>query len=66
MENRMIELETKCSYLEHMVQELNEVVTRQQGQIDSLEKTMQQLRDYMRTIEAPQSRPEQEAPPPHY
>ncbi len=66
MENRIIDLETKSAYQEHLIQELNEVVISQQNQIDALEKSLQHLRDYMRSYEGQQNAPEQEAPPPHY
>jgi len=66
METRMEALETKISYQEHLIQELNEVVISQQNQVDKLEKTLQELKNYLRHAEAGQSSPEQEAPPPHY
>jgi len=66
MEERMIDLETKSAYMEHMIQELNEVIISQQNQIDRLEKSMLHLKDFVRSQEGQGSEPEKEAPPPHY
>jgi SlyX protein len=66
VDERMEALETKISYQEHMIQELNEVVISQQNQVDKLEKSLQVLQDQLQHREAGQSPPEQEAPPPHY
>ena len=67
LENRIIELETRLSYQDHVIQELNEVVVHQQDQIDSLIRDSRRMRDHLK--EQNQSgiaRPEEEAPPPHY
>jgi len=67
MQNRLVELETKISYQEHTIAELNDVVTRQQRQIDQLERAMQQLRQHLKqNSSAELARPEEEIPPPHY
>ena len=44
-EERLIELETKLAFQETMVEELNEVVTRQQQQLDILQAAIEQLND---------------------
>ena len=67
MENRIIELETKISYQEHIIQELNDVVTHQQKQIDRLEADMNRVREHLKGGSSSQfARPEEEVPPPHY
>jgi len=67
MENRIIELETKISYQEHLLQELNEVITSQQRQIDSLEKEVRRIREYLKQVHTSDiARPEEDIPPPHY
>ena len=67
MENRIIELETKISYQEHLIQELNDVITHQQKQIDALEVQMKRVRDHLKETSSSQiARPEEEVPPPHY
>ena len=42
-ESRLIELETKLAYLEETLQVLNQVVARQQKQIDQLEARCREL-----------------------
>jgi len=67
LENRIIELETKVSYQEHIIEQLNEVVIRQQQQIDAVEKRVNQISGHMKALNPPDlARPEEEAPPPHY
>jgi len=67
VEHRIIELETKVSYQEHLLQELNEVITAQQAQVDGLEKELKRMRDYMRGHQGSGlARPDEEVPPPHY
>jgi len=67
VEYRVIELETKVSYQEHLLQELNDVITAQQTQVDGLEKELKRMRDYMRGQQGSGlARPDEEAPPPHY
>ena len=51
MENRVVELETKISYQEHLLQELNEVVITQQNQIDALEKSKIDVKEFSRKSE---------------
>ena len=70
MENdaRIVDLEMKLGFQEQLVDELNEVVTRQQGQIDQLEKMMHRLTDSLTDIQEATTgprRPEDEVPP-HY
>ena len=67
MENRLIELETRLSFQDHTLQELNAVVVRQQREIDTLTRELETLKAQLKTL-APDlvaSRAE-EAPPPHY
>jgi len=67
MENRFIELETRLSYQDHIIGELNEVVTRQQGQIDKLEASLQRIRQQLSQQQSSGlARPDEEVPPPHY
>lgn len=67
LENRIIELETKISYQEHLLQELNEVITLQQRQIDKLEKSMRRVLDHLKSTQSSGiARPEDDVPPPHY
>ena len=67
LEQHIVNLETKNAYLEHMVQELNEVITSQQAQIDSLEKQLKRISDYLKNNQgSPLARADEEVPPPHY
>jgi len=67
LENHIIELETKLSYQEHIIQELNDVITHQQKQIDTLELQMKRIQDHLKNSTQSQiARPEEEVPPPHY
>jgi len=67
LNERMIELETKSSYQEHLIQELNEVIISQQKQLDALEERMQRMSDYLKNNQGSQiARPDEEVPPPHY
>lgn len=64
---QVIELQTKIVYQEHLLQELNEVMIHQQGQIDRLEQQMQRMRDFLKNGQESQlARPDEEVPPPHY
>ena len=45
MEDRLEKLETRIAYQDQTVEALNEVVTRQQDQIDRLERALQALED---------------------
>ncbi len=67
MEERLIELETKISYQDHLIGELNDVVVTQQKQIDQLEKAMLRLSDHLKQASGSGlARPDEEVPPPHY
>ena len=67
MEERLIELETKISYQDHIIGELNDVVTRQQKQIDQLEKAINRMREHLKSgSDSGLARPDEESPPPHY
>jgi len=67
MENRLTELETRISYQDHTISELNEVVICQQQQIDALNALVKQLRaQFNQGSESGLARPDEEVPPPHY
>jgi len=64
---RMIALETKVSYQEHMIQELNDVLINQQKRIDVLEDQLNLIQAQLKAIPLSEiARPEDEPPPPHY
>lgn len=63
----MVEIETRLAFQEHTLQALNDVVTRQQHQIDALVREIQTLKDRLRAAApSPVGPIEDEKPPPHY
>ena len=66
-DNRITELETKIAYQEHTIQELNDVIYRQQLQIDKVEIMCQHLMDRIQALSesAGGDQPANERPP-HY
>ena len=68
MENRLIELEIKISLTEHLVDELNRTVYRQQQQIDLLQEQVRVLYGQLQknSAEAPEPRDLRDEIPPHY
>jgi len=49
-DKRITELETKVAYQEHTIQELNDVIYRQQQQIDEIEIKCQHLMDRIQSL----------------
>jgi len=66
LEEQLIELQTRFAYQEHLLQELNGVVTTQQRQIDRLVLELARIRDHLKQGGGEIARPHEEAPPPHY
>lgn len=67
-DNRITELETRVAYQEHTIQELNDVVYRQQLQIDKIEIMCKHLMDRIQSLAEAGSGGEQQTNerPPHY
>jgi uncharacterized coiled-coil protein SlyX len=61
-----IELETKFTFLEKSVAELNEVVYAQQKQIDLLELALKRLRSRLEETTGDTAPADPDQPPPHY
>lgn len=67
VDNRLTELEIKASYSEDLLDRLNEVVVRQQAQIDALQRALFELRaQALATPEQPGSGSLRDELPPHY
>lgn len=67
LETHVVELETRLAFQEHTLQALNDVVTRQQQQIEALVRETQALKDRLRAAAAsPVGLLGDEKPPPHY
>jgi len=63
----MFALETKISYQEHTLQELNEALISQQRRIDELENQLNLIREQLKQIPVSGiTCSEDEPPPPHY
>jgi len=67
MENRIIELETRISFQEGTLQELNDIVTNQQTLLHQLTDEIIKLKGQIQNITASNLADEtEETPPPHY
>lgn len=66
MDKRLMELEIKMTFQENLVEELNEVIIRQQAQIDRLDLELKTLVAQFRSVQQlpPETTPD--PPPPHY
>ena len=66
MQEELVELQTQVAYQEDTVSQLNDVVTRQQQEIDTLRREMEMLKQQLVALaDAPQGE-QVEVPPPHY
>lgn len=66
-ESRLTDLEIKASFTEDLLDALNEIVARQQAQIDRLTTEVSALRNQMPTADgAPAFRSLRDELPPHY
>lgn len=67
MENDIIDLQTKLSFQDSLLEELNQVVTDQQRQITRLELALETLKVQVNTMQtATQEQGQQHEIPPHY
>ena len=67
MNERLTELEVRVAFQDQTIQDLNEVVTRQQRELDRLAKELEAVKSRLSGL-APSMviPPEEEKPPPHY
>lgn len=66
MEDRITRLEEKSAFSDDLVEQLNQVIVRQQGQIDLLVREVTRLKRQAESSEAPGFRSLREELPPHY
>ena len=67
MENKIIDLQSKLAFQDETINELNEVITDQQNQLDQLREDIRLLNLRIVSVaEASNVSEEKEAPPPHY
>ena len=69
MEERLIELETKFSYQEGLLSDLNDIVAKQQRQLDNLITEMSGIKEQLQDAAGrgpAEGQEEQDEKPPHY
>mgnify|MGYP001809760515 CR=1 FL=1 len=65
--HRLTDLEIRLAHHEHMVEEMSEVMARQQDEINRLSLQMRTLIGRLRELETgPAASPQDDRPPPHY
>ena len=66
VDERLNELEIKASFTEDLVEQLNQIIIRQQQDLDALARQIGQLRDQMPEPGTGQPRSARDELPPHY
>ncbi|WP_417549135.1 SlyX family protein [Methylophaga sp.] len=67
MHEDIVDLQTRMSFQDGVIEQLNQVVTDQQQQIDRLERRMEKLLGQVEALQADQLiQQADEPPPPHY
>jgi SlyX protein len=66
IQQRLTDLEIKASYAEDTLDRLNDVIVRQQAQIDALLRELAALRQQSPAADAPAFRSLRDDLPPHY
>ena len=66
LDSRVTRLEEKSAFSEDLLEQLNEVIVRQQGQIDLLVREVTRLKQQAVALEAPGFRSLRDELPPHY
>ncbi len=65
-DEKIIDIETRLAYQDDTIQQLNDVIYRQQQQLDKLEKTMQLLLAKIQDLMAGSAEEVANEKPPHY
>lgn len=66
MQEKIIDIETRMAFQDDTIQELSDVIYRQQKQIDQLEKSVQLLLDKVQDLTHSQPGAIIDEKPPHY
>ncbi len=66
IEDRFQVLETKTLYQDRTIDDLNEVVTKQQDQIDRLTAEIERLQQALEALQEDGNEGVEDPPPPHY
>lgn len=67
MEDRIIELETKVAFQDDTISQLNDIIVRQQRQLEQLAEDVERIKRLVRAMAPSMVAPmNEETPPPHY
>jgi SlyX protein len=68
LQPRVVELETRMAFQERVLQELSDIVARQQAELDHLKQALKTAQERLRTLQpgSPVADRSEETPPPHY
>lgn len=66
VDQRLTDLEIKASFTEDLVEQLNQIIIRQQQELDALARQIGQLRDQLPEPGTGQTRSARDELPPHY
>jgi len=62
----LIEIQTRLEFQDLTIAELNDVITDQQKQLDSLSRRLEMLGDNLKVLEASMETEQHDEKPPHY
>ncbi|MGD8559353.1 MAG: SlyX family protein [Gammaproteobacteria bacterium] len=67
MKDRLAELESRVAFQDNTIQELNDVIVKQQHQLDQLLLQYREIKDQLQTLTPSLlAQISEESPPPHY
>ncbi|CAH0990820.1 Protein SlyX [Sinobacterium norvegicum] len=66
LEEQIIDLQTRVLFQEDTLQELDDIITKQQRQIDALERYCRLLKDSVEGMKSGEEGEVSNDPPPHY
>ncbi|MEQ1635636.1 MAG: SlyX family protein [Methylococcales bacterium] len=65
-EQRFVELEIKVAYQEDLLQDLNQIIIKQQQQVERLEATCKMLHERIKSLQERGAELDVDQAPPHY
>lgn len=66
MNQEIIDLQTKLSFQDELLEQLNQIITDQQQQISRMEVRFEALKSQVQTMQSTQVVSDANEPPPHY
>ena len=66
MNDEIVELQTRIAFQDGVIEELNQVVTRQHQQLDRLQRQMDKLDQQVTNLNQASPAGQADEPPPHY